>query len=236
MTNQMQRFLDIIERNKTKEHVLAFIGLGSMHHTDRLDAYSDIDFFMIVKDGFKEQHLTSIQWLDVHPIIFWYRETKDGLKVIYDDGILLEFAVFTLDELKNIPYEQGTIYYQKEAIDPSLFKPRITPRPAMKKDESIANWLSNLYVGLLREHRGEHVAAFLMIQVYAAHHFLSLINPNPDDPFVVERRIESRLQISYDMLYPGIRGNKDSVRYQINHLFERFNLNVQMVNKIKELL
>ena len=84
MTNQQKRFNEIIQRNQHKEEVLAFIGLGSMHDLSRLDAYSDIDFFIIVKSqGDKKNYMEDISWLDVHPIIFSYIETRDGLKVIY---------------------------------------------------------------------------------------------------------------------------------------------------------
>ncbi len=44
MHTLLNRFNTIIEFNKNKK-VLAFLGLGSMHEINRLDQYSDIDFF-----------------------------------------------------------------------------------------------------------------------------------------------------------------------------------------------
>ena len=221
---QLKRFDQIIQFNQSKDYVLGFIGFGSMHHKHRLDAYSDIDFFIIVDDDYKETFLKDISWLEVAPIAWWYQETKDGLKVIYNDGIFLEFAVFTQSELSGIPFETGTVYYLKEGVSEHIFAPKQLPKKDIDKTYVFNTWLSNLYIGLLREMRGEKVAAFLMIQVYASHHFLTLLNPKVDDPFVVERRIESRLSLDYEVLYAGYQGNMDSAKYQLLVLDETFEI------------
>ena len=219
MTNQQKRFNDIIQLNQHKEDVFAFIGLGSLHDLSRLDAYSDIDFFILVQSQQdKKIYMEDMSWLDVHPIIFSYIETRDGLKVMYEDGILLEFAVFTMDELKLIPFQEGTIYYKKPFINEHDLKPQIESFHAFDLNKTISNCLSNLYVGLLREHRGEHVAAFLMIQVYATSNLLKILDQKQDDPFVVERRIEQRLDLDYEALYPGIQHNKNAVSKILDYL------------------
>ena len=237
MTKQLKRFNEIIQLNQDKEEVLAFIGLGSMHDLSRLDAYSDIDFFIIVKSQEdKVKYMENISWLNVFPIIFSYIETKDGLKVIYEDGILLEFAVFTMVELKNITIPEGTIYYKKDNIKDSDLNTKIKSFHKYDLDQAISNCLSNLYVGLLREHRGEHVAAFLMIQVYATSNFLKVLDKNQDDPFVVERRIEKRLDINFQALYPGITHNKEAIKTILNYL-EPYTKSYQaLIFKIKEML
>ena len=237
MTNQQKRFNEIIQRNQHKEEVLAFIGLGSMHDLSRLDAYSDIDFFIIVKSqGDKKNYMEDISWLDVHPIIFSYIETRDGLKVIYEDGILLEFAVLTMEELKNITVPEGTIYYKKEDILDNDLKPKIKTVYKVDFNKAISNCLSNLYVGLLREHRGEHVAAFLMIQVYVTSNLLKILDQNQDDPFVVERRIEKRLDLDYEDLYPGIQLNKSAVSKILNYLEPCTSSYQAIISKIKDML
>lgn len=232
---QLKRFQDIIQHNQS-EDVLAFLGLGSMHDVSRLDDDSDIDFFMIVEKGHKLNYLQSVKWLEVAPIVFWYQETPDGLKVIYEDGILLEFAVFEPDELNAIPFQEGTIYYSKPSFDKNLLKP--TVRLPKKHDASwiLSTLLSNLYVGLLREHRGEHVAAFLMIQVYATHHLLTLLDAKQDDPFVVERRIESRLTLDYDSIYPGISHNKKAAQSILNSACQTRECPIQLMRLLNDLI
>ena len=233
----IQRFNAIIKLNQHKKEVLAFIGLGSMHDLSRLDRYSDIDFFIMVQTQHdKKRYMEDISWLEVHPIIFLYIETRDGLKVIYEDGILLEFAVFTIDELKHIPFQEGTIYYKKPFINEHDLKPQLKQFHAFDLNKTISNCLSNLYVGLLREHRGEHVAAFLMIQVYATSHLLKILDQNQDDPFVVERRIEQRLDLDYEALYPGIQHNKNAVSKILDYL-EPWTTSYQaIISKIKDML
>ena len=237
MTNQQKRFNEIIKLNQHKEELLAFIGLGSMHDLSRLDLYSDIDFFIMVQSQHdKKRYMEDISWLDVHPIIFSYIETRDGLKVIYEDGILLEFAVFTMDELKHIPFQEGTMYYKKPFIDEHDLKPQVKSFHPFDLNKTISNCLSNLYVGLLREHRGEHVAAFLMIQVYATSHLLKILDQNQDDPFVVERRIEQRLDLDYQALYPGVQHNQNAVSKILDYL-EPWTASYQpIISKIKDML
>ena len=233
----IQRFNAIIKLNQHKKEVLAFIGLGSMHDLSRLDRYSDIDFFIIVKSqNDKKNYMEDISWLDVHPIIFSYIETRDGLKVVYEDGILLEFAVFTMDELKLIPFQEGTIYYKKPFIEEHDLKPQLEQSHPFDLNKTISNCLSNLYVGLLREHRGEHVAAFLMIQVYATSNLLKILDQHQDDPFVVERRIEKRLNVDYQALYPGITHNKKAVLTILNYLELNTSSYEALINKIKDML
>ena len=237
MSIQQKRFNEIIQLNQHKEEVLAFIGLGSMHDLTRLDAYSDIDFFILVQSQQdKKIYMEDMSWLDVHPIIFSYIETRDGLKVVYEDGILLEFAVFTMDELKLIPFQEGTIYYKKPFIEEHDLKPQLEQSHPFNLNKTISNCLSNLYVGLLREHRGEHVAAFLMIQVYATSNLLKILDQHQDDPFVVERRIEKRLNVDYQALYPGITHNKKAVLTILNYLELNTSSYEALINKIKDML
>jgi len=231
------RFLEIIDINQHKEEVIAFMGLGSMHDINRLDRYSDVDFFLILKDGFQHKYLEDVSWLHVRKTLIAFQETDVGYKVIYDDGILLEFAVFDLSHLKNMHIPEHTLYYKRDDIDINDFKPSTT-RIHAKKSESyiLQDLLTNLYVGVLRTLRGEHVAAFLMIQVYAAHKTLLLLNPYEDDTFVVERRIEMRLDIDYQHLFPGVTHNFESVSYQLALLEDRLIPYQPLVEMIEKLM
>lgn len=236
MNKLIKRFDEIITRNQNKPEVLAFIGLGSMSNTKRMDAYSDIDFFIIVKDAYKDQYLKDLSWLQVEDIIWHYQETKDGLKVLYRDRIFLEFAVFTASEMKQIEYTDGIIYYQSKDIDDDTLAPRAYKHKPIDPMYELNTFLSNIYIGLLRDHRQEKSAAFLMIQVYASNHFLKLLDQHPDDPYTVERRIEQRLNLAYDKLYPGVMSNRDSARYQLNEIKKHYALNEAFVHIIEALM
>ena len=58
----------------------ALIGLGSVGlERDRLDAWSDLDFFAIVQAGSKPDYLADLSWLtDVAPVVYAFRNTVDG--------------------------------------------------------------------------------------------------------------------------------------------------------------
>jgi hypothetical protein len=81
--------------------VVGLVFLGSAAATWRADEWSDHDFFVISEDGSAEALRQNLQWLprfDEIPIAV--RETDHGLKVVYDDGQVLEFAVFEDRELE----------------------------------------------------------------------------------------------------------------------------------------
>ncbi len=110
MFNDPQDLLDrlsaIGESLARRESALALLGLGSVGlERERLDRYSDLDFFAIVRPGYKGQYLDDLSWLaDVAPIAYSFRNTRDGYKLLYADGIFCEFAVFEESELTQIPF------------------------------------------------------------------------------------------------------------------------------------
>jgi hypothetical protein len=64
------------------------------------DEWSDHDFFVITPPGGQEALREDLSWLPrADRVALSFRETGHGLVVLYDDGHLLEFAVFELDEL-----------------------------------------------------------------------------------------------------------------------------------------
>ena len=55
----------------------------------RLDDYSDLDFFAIVREGQKQAFLENLDWLaNITPIAYAFMTTADGFKVLYADEIL----------------------------------------------------------------------------------------------------------------------------------------------------
>ncbi|WP_152541269.1 hypothetical protein [Kallotenue papyrolyticum] len=90
----------------TTEHALALIALGSVGvELDRLDAYSDLDFYVLAKDGYKAWFLNDLTWLNrIAPVAYHFQNTEDGYKVLYQDGVFCEFAVFEQAELAAMPF------------------------------------------------------------------------------------------------------------------------------------
>jgi hypothetical protein len=194
--------LDAIGRALEKTgQALALIGLGSVGlELDRLDDYSDLDFFAIVKPGCKAAYIEKLDWLNAaQPIAYAFRNTVDGYKALFDDGLFCEFAVFEPAELAHIPFARGRIVWQDPSFDPARAEP--TPpknHPPQPLKWHIGEILTNLYVGLGRYRRGEKLSAFFFVQQYAVARLVEISDqldreaPAHRDPFAHERRYEQR--------------------------------------------
>src|SRR5690349_6406680 len=114
----LQRLDEIGYSLEQSDHALALIGLGSVGlELDRLDSYSDLDFFVIVEKNYKHAYLDSLRWLsDIHPIAYSFLNTEDGYKVLFEDGIFCEFGVFEQDELNHIPFARGRMVWKRTDV------------------------------------------------------------------------------------------------------------------------
>src|ERR1044072_4530284 len=167
----LKRLDEIGQSLQQSGHALALIGLGSVGlELDRLDAYSDLDFFAIVEDGYKQAYLDSLQWLsNIHPIAYSFLNTKDGYKVLFADGVFCEFAVFEPAELKRIPFAAGRIIWKRADVPNTLSQLSSSPIAASQRSTEwlVGEALTNIYVGLQRDKRGERLSATRFIQGYA---------------------------------------------------------------------
>jgi hypothetical protein len=187
----------------TLEGPQLLLGLGSVgEELARVDAYSDLDFFLIVEDGFKQRFIDELDWLsDVHPLAYAFQNTVDGHKILFADGVYGEFAVFEYGEMPNINYSGGRIVWQRDTFDASALPMQNGPGANDRKSEldyAMNEALTNLYVGLCRYARGEKLNAFHFVEQYAVGNLLKvihLIEPE-QNPFVdrygLDRRVEFR--------------------------------------------
>ena len=244
----LTRLDEIVHSLERSDHALALIGLGSVGlELDRLDSYSDLDFFVIVEEGYKPSYLNSLKWLsDVSPISYSFLNTEDGYKVLFEDGIFCEFAIFEANELKNIPFASGRIVWKRAEILDTVGQPTSMPTSHSKRNKEwlLGEALTNIYVGLNRNKRGEKLSATRFIQVFAVDRLLELIEyiePAKDvhrDPFVNERRFEGRFpdlasQISSWM--QGYEKNRESAFAILTFLEKHFEINQAIAKAIREL-
>jgi hypothetical protein len=182
-------------------NALALLGLGSVGtETARLDVYSDLDFFAIVREGFKAHYIDNLDWLsNINPIAYSFRNTVDGYKMLFEDGIFCEFAVFEPRELATIPFSAGRIVWKTDDFDESICQPREQVSSKPKPVEfHLGEALTNLYVGMGRYRRGEKLSAARFIQNYVVDHILQLApqieapQPTLIDVYNIERRFEGR--------------------------------------------
>jgi hypothetical protein len=145
----------------------------------------------------------------------------DGYKVLFEDGIFCEFAVFEARELAHIPFARGRLIWKDDSFDEKLCIP--TPQQqSIHHIEGIDAWhlgeaLTNLYVGLGRVQRGEKLTGTRFIQSYAVDHVLALAKAletaqgHTEDPFNYERRYELRYPRTAQYLPAFIQGYEHNV-------------------------
>jgi hypothetical protein len=241
--------LDAIAHSlEQSHHALALIGLGSVGlELDRLDPYSDLDFFVLVEAGYKKAYLDSLRWLsDIQPIAYQFLNTADGYKVLFEDGIFCEFAVFELAELEHIPFAAGRIVWKRRELPDSVAQPAsmMAPRSRHSPAWLLGEALTNLFVGLNREKRGERLSALRFIQGYAVDRLVELVSSLeaerqvPVDPFAPERRFEQRfpgLAAQTNTWMQGYEKNRDSALAILRFLEQHFEVNKAMAQAIRQL-
>jgi lincosamide nucleotidyltransferase B/F len=244
---QLLARLDAIGQSLSKtDQALALLGLGSVGaERDRLDAYSDLDFWVIVRPGAKQRFLQNLDWLSaIHPLAYAFLNTADGYKALYADGIFCEFAIFEPQELSAVPFTGGRIVWKAQDFDESISTPTPRQRTEPTMEWLVGEALTNLYVGLGRWHRGEKLSATYFIQVYAVGRILDLAKhletaqPAHIDPFSPERRFEVRYPTVAAQLPAFMQGydrNIESARAILTFLKARFEVNAAMESAIVKL-
>ncbi len=247
---ETQRLLDRLDAIgaalKDSGTALALLGLGSVGtETDRLDEYSDLDFFVIVKSGFKPRYLRHLDWLAaVHPLVYSFLNTDDGYKALFADGIFCEFAIFEPQELARIPFTNGRFIWKDDTFDESFCVSLPRQQPAHTREWSLGEALTNLYVGMGRVHRGEILSGTRFIQTYAINHVLELTayietaRQASEDPFASERRYERRYPQTAQYLPAFIQGyshNAESALAILQFLEQHFEVHPTVSAAIREL-
>ncbi|MFZ4625357.1 MAG: hypothetical protein ACOYNF_14115 [Rhodoferax sp.] len=200
-----QRLDTLAHQLMQRDDALALLALGSVGlETDRVDAWSDLDFFVLVRAGAKQRYIGQLDWLAAaHPLVWHFQNTVDGHKALMEDGVLCEFAVFELHELAHIPYAAGRFIWRRSEVDPALASPKLALPGPHDAHWLVGEALSNLLVGLQRYARGEKLAAMRLVQVHALDRVLELLESRQPqtltafanasrDPFNIDRRIEKR--------------------------------------------
>jgi len=225
---------------RNSPHAIAFIGAGSAGaEIARMDQYSDIDFFLIVEDGFSSGFINDNSWFGQDlPIVFAFRDTDHGNKALLENGVFLEFAIFTQAELTQNGIPGLRTIWSKNGF--SL--PDLSAKQPLVREVSyyVDQALSNLLVGALRLRRGERLAALAMIERYALTNLLTAYrvknNLEIQDPFNIERRAEQALGVDFAGLVQGYERLEGSLEKILAFAEENFEVNESIAQSIRELL
>jgi len=180
---EYQRFIDDLVAWAIREQtVVGLVAVGSTAAvTHAPDEWSDHDVFVFTVAGASSRLLEDPSWLpDAERIVMWHTETVDGRAAVYNDGHLIELAVF---EAANVPSLSVNDF--RVLVDKSDLTARLA---AMESDTALRavaiddtgsrrfrQIVVQLIVGLGRDARGESLSAHERIRGQALTHLLSLV-------------------------------------------------------------
>jgi hypothetical protein len=244
----LERLDELAAGFRERGDAIAVLGLGSVgEDLHRLDQHSDLDFFVVVDDGAKERYLTEFDWLEaVAPVVYSFPNSVDGRKVLWSDGLYAEYAIFTLEELRAGSFFGARVVWSRpDAPDDIEHAGRPLPHsPYDTPEYQVGEALTNLYVGLHRELRGERLAATRLIQTHAIDRLLTFLDLTGNasrpkqDPFAVERGAEMRFgegDLPLATLVPGYERNLEAALAILTWLESRVEVSQPLADAIREL-
>ncbi len=181
MSEYLEKFLDfqaqLTDSVAKRPEVIGLIFVGSAAATHRVDQYSDQDFFLVVKAGTGEAFRQDLSWLPNHnEIVLSPRETAHGLKVVYQNGDVLEFAVFEDSELELASVNDYRVMLDNQDLTGRMARiaARSIPKP-IDRTREFELFLSLILIGTGRAQRGEILAAEQHIKSAAMDFAIKLI-------------------------------------------------------------
>jgi lincosamide nucleotidyltransferase B/F len=244
----LKRLSQIAQNLERSNKALALIGLGSVGlELERLDEHSDLDFFAIVQDGFKQDFLHNLEWLtSLAPVAYAFQNSVDGFKLLYHDGVFCEFAVFEASELASIPFSPGRMVWRQANINQDIAIPTLESAQHQHSLEwNLGEALTNVLIGVKRFYRGEKLSAARFVQQYAVDRVLELfetlqtLDQTGRDPFNIERRLEQRHPEFSQHLASFVQGYErtpESALAILAWLEQYFEINQGIANMIRDLI
>jgi hypothetical protein len=189
----------MVQKLKPLPDALGLMFAGSAADLSRVDQYSDQDFYLIVNNGTAESFRQNLSWLPRHEeIILSPRETAHGLKVLYRNGTMLEFAVFEIGELStHLAPKDNRVVFDRGGVQEIIHDITHKQTNDFDPETEYQLFLTLLHIGIGRIKRGEIIAGSQHIKGYALNHLLGLIrhyepaNIDSSDALNRYRRFES---------------------------------------------
>ena len=175
-------FDDFLERLVSgldaRPDVVGLVLAGSTADRARVDEWSDHDFLVVADSADTAERMRrELDWLpDAERIVLRPREGGHGLKVVYDDGHVLEFAVFAPGELSLALANAYEVAIDRDGIAETMQDAALRPRPG--HDTSVRDhaelFLSLVLIGVGRYRRGEVLTAGQFIRSHALAHLIAV--------------------------------------------------------------
>ena len=247
-----ERLLAFLDRLGAELHrggdAVALLGLGSVgRDLHRLDEHSDADFFVVVDDApTRDRYIADIDWLEAaHPVVWSFENSDLGRKALLEGDLFAEYAVFSVADMATAGYPPGRIHWSRGDAPAGLEIPKTpVPQPPSLEHE-VGEAITNLYVGLHRDLRGERLTATRFIQGYAVDRWVTVLGHlglgrgAQQDVFVVDRGVERRFGpelLPLADLVPGYERNAHAAATLLGLLETHVELDPTIVAAVRGLI
>lgn len=147
---------------ESRDDVIGLAGFGSTADRSRVDEWSDHDFAWITVEGAQDAYRHDLSWLPgAESIALSVVEHHGGVKVIYDDGRVLEFGITGLVDFTNWAGNRIQVLVDKGGVAAAAAAILSAPLPEGERDGQRAARLvlTQLLIGVGRYRRGEVLSA-----------------------------------------------------------------------------
>lgn len=220
-TDAYRRFTaELTDWARRSPDVTGLVAVGSTAAvTHAPDEWSDHDVLVVTGPGAAAALLETPTWLpDADRIVLWHHETADGRAAVYDDGHLVELAVFEDGAIPDIGLNDHRVLVGPPDLAETLAgMERDTTRRTDGEDPTGAGRFRQivvqLVIGLGRHARGETLSAHERVRGRALTDLLSLVRDfrppeteAPLDNLDAYRRIEQAHPTVARRLIPALNG------------------------------
>lgn len=157
------RFIELLTATAvSRPDIVGLVGMGSTAQRDRVDEWSDHDFALVTEPGAEERYRSELSWLPGDAsIALSVVEHHGGVKVIYDDGHVLEFGITSLHGLAEWAGNTSDVFYDTGGVADAFAAMVARPFPAGAPDDArdIRLVLTQVLIGVGRYRRGEVLSA-----------------------------------------------------------------------------
>jgi len=185
--------------------IVGFVGLGSTAQRYRADEWSDHDFALVTMEGAQDGFRRDLGWLPWSATIaLSVVESHGGMKIIYDDGHVLEFGIASLPDLAHWSANAWEVFYDAGGVTETMAAVAARPLPTGEPDDArdIRLVLTQLLIGVGRARRGERLSAGVSIRSEAVAYLLTVLGRRlPGDRGALDSLDPRR---RFDIVHPQI--------------------------------
>jgi len=199
-------FLDLLTATAENDpRVIGLAGMGSTAEQSRADEWSDHDFALVTIAGHEDDFRHDLSWLPAaSSIALSVVEHHGGVKVIYDDGHVLEFGIASPDSLATWNGNAVRIFYDAGGVSDAVARMIALPLPGGEPHDltEVGLICTQLLIGVGRARRGEVLSAGQSVRFEAVTHLLTALALRVPSDLSLQDSLDPRRR--FELLHPEL--------------------------------